>query len=57
MSLEEKINANVQKTVDQVEELIFQPLIVNRLSPQSRAVLSEVILLCIKNTLKAIAED
>lgn len=54
MSLEEKINANVKITVDRIEELYFDLVL---LSQQERAVLSEEILLCIKNTLKAIAED
>ena len=66
MSLEEKINANVQKTVDRIEELGFfnvettitvSDSISDFLSTKNRIILSEEILTCIKNTLKAIAED
>jgi hypothetical protein len=55
MSLEEKINANVQKTIDRIEELGFFNS--DFLSTKDRVILSEEILTCIKNTLKAIAED
>jgi len=55
MSLEEKINANVQKTIDRIEELGFFNS--DFLSTKNRIILSEEILTCIKNTLKAIAED